>query len=52
MEINGWLFALAVAYLIIRNGWKYLLLWRLKSMGAGLSDKLKGVLPHGNDDGA
>ena len=29
MELNGWGFALVISYLVIRHGYKYLLLYKL-----------------------
>lgn len=29
MELNGWGFALIALYLVVRHGYKYLLLWKL-----------------------
>lgn len=46
MEINGWAFACIAVYLIVRNAWKYLLLWRM----GGFVKKAKSMIPGGNND--
>jgi hypothetical protein len=47
MEINGWLFALVVVWLIVRNAWKYILIYKISQKVNSAERKFKKLIGEG-----